>query len=58
MVAMPPVMMQRSSDRVMAGRYGLISSGASVWPRKMLAEALRLSGPDSFIVRAITHAKT
>jgi hypothetical protein len=35
-----------------------MSSGASVIPRKRLAEAERLSAPESFIVFDITQAKT
>ena len=38
-VAKPPVMTAWISELVMIGRKGLIISGASVWPRKMLADA-------------------
>ncbi len=56
MVAMPPVIMQSSSLRVMRGMYGLMSSGASVWPMKMFAAAESVSLPLVRIALRITHA--
>ena len=40
MCAMPPIMTVMSSDSVMRSMYGLIVSGASVWPMKTLAQTL------------------
>ena len=45
MVAKPPTMIVSSSDRVIWSRNGLIRSGASVWPTKMLAVHDRVSAP-------------
>jgi hypothetical protein len=56
-VAKPPVITAISSDMVMPAMYGLMSSGASVWPRKMLPAADSVSAPDVRMVRIITHAK-
>ena len=41
---------------VMTGRKGLIMSGASLWPMKMLAAATRLSPAVVRITFPITHA--
>ena len=41
---------------VIFGRYGLITSAASVWPRKILLAPARLSLPLVRIVFIITHA--
>ena len=54
--AIPPVIIVRSSDRVMVGMYGAIRIGASVCPMKTLAATARDSAPDTFIRRCITHA--
>ena len=55
-MAKPPVMTDMSSERVMRSTNGLTSSGASVWPTKMLPAADRVSAPLVPIVRRITHA--
>ena len=36
--------------------YGLIVSGASVWPMKTLAQTLVVSAPDTFITLVMIHA--
>ena len=42
---MPQVITVNSSDSVKPGRNGLMVSGASVWPMKMLAATLSDSAP-------------
>ena len=42
--AQPPVITANSSERVMPAMNGRTTSGASVWPTKMLAAADRDSG--------------
>ena len=58
MCAMPDVMTVMSSDCVIFGRYGLIVSGASVWPMKMLAATFSDSAPLAPITLFITTAKS
>ena len=53
---MPPIITVMSSDCVMRSMYGLIVSGASVWPMKTLAQTLVVSAPDTFITLVMTHA--
>jgi hypothetical protein len=55
-VAKPPVITACSSLLVMVRTYGFTSSGASVCPTKMFPAALRLSAPETPIVRCITQA--
>ena len=50
MQAMPTVMSEKSSLLVMLLRYGLITSGASTMPRKIVVEAPRPSAPPMFMV--------
>ncbi len=50
MQAMPTVMSEKSSLRVMLLRYGLIKSGASTMPRKIVVEAPSPSAPPMFRV--------
>ena len=57
MVAKPPTIKAISSDRVMLATYGRTTSGASVWPTKILAAAARLSAPEVRKVRCMTQAK-
>ena len=45
-----------SSDSVMRSMYGLIVSGASVWPMKTLAQTLVVSAPDTFMTLVMTQA--
>ena len=47
----------RSSERVIVPMNGLISSGASVCPKKMLPAVERLSAPDVPIVRIISQPR-
>jgi hypothetical protein len=54
---MPPTITHSNSERVMPDTYGLMSSGASVWPTKMLAEAESDSAPEVPQVRTMTQAK-
>ena len=56
MCAMPATMTVMSSDSVMRSMYGLIVSGASVWPMKTLAQTLVVSAPDTFITFVMAHA--
>ena len=44
-VAMPPTMTASSSDVVIGGTYGLMMSGASVWPMNTFADADSVSAP-------------
>ena len=46
----------KSSERVSVFTKGLMRSGASVWPRKMLPLAERVSAPEVRSVRCITQA--
>ena len=56
MVAMPPIISASSSLRVMRGMYGLINSGASVWPMKMFAAVASVSLPLVRMALCITQA--
>ena len=58
MVTNPPVITAISSERVSFATYGRMSSGASVWPTKMLAAADSDSAPEVRIRRMVTQAKT
>ena len=57
-VAKPPVITAISSLFVRLSTYGLMSSGASVWPTKMFAEAESDSDPEVPMNRTITRAKS
>jgi hypothetical protein len=54
--AKPPVMTATNSLFVMSFTYGLTTSGASVWPTKMLLAAESDSAPLVPRVRVITQA--
>ncbi len=56
MVAKPPTITAWSSDIVIVSTNGRTTSGASVWPTKMLAAAERVSEPEVPIVFRITLA--
>ena len=56
-VAMPPTIMARSSDCVIAGTYGLTMIGASVWPMNTFAAAASVSAPLVRIANCIILAK-
>jgi len=58
MVTIPPTITASISLWVRALRYGRINKGASVWPMKMFAAALRLSLPLVRITRCIIRAMT
>ena len=53
---MPLVIMHNNSLRVMPETYGLMSSGASVWPMKIFAAAASVSLPLVRIALRISHA--
>ena len=55
--AKPPTITSISSLLVSSGRYGLMTSGASVWPTKMFAAVESVSAPEVPIVFCITTAK-
>ncbi len=53
---MPPIITVISSAWVIRSMYGLMVSGASVWPMKTLAQTLVVSAPDTRITLVITQA--
>ena len=55
-VAIPETMTAWISDRVIRSRYGATTSGASVWPMKTFAAAVRVSAPLVPRVRTMTFA--
>jgi hypothetical protein len=57
MVAMPPTIRQFNSDFVILAINGRTSKGASVCPINILADAERLSEPESLMDLAIIQAK-
>src|SRR5437764_568020 len=57
MLANPPTMIAINSESVAPEMNGLTRSGASVWPRKMLAAAESVSAPEVRIDRCMTHAR-